>query len=171
MIDVTEIQVDKDLANDKITVTKHFNAKPDLVWSAWTKKDVLDQWWAPKPWRAETSKLELKEGGSWQYAMVGPEDERQHGKFQYTKVHALKSFEGTDSFTDEKGFINPEMPQANWKVDFRKAGAGTDVKVVITSKTEGALQRLLDMGFEEGFKMGLANLDEYLERAQEEVSS
>ena len=171
MIATTEAQVEKDLNNEKIIVTKHFNAKPEMVWNAWTKKDILDQWWAPKPWRAETSKLELKEGGTWQYAMVGPENERQHGKFQYTKLHAPKSFEGTDMFTDEKGFVNADMPQANWKVDFRSAGAGTDVKIAITSKTELAIQRMLDMGFEEGFKMGLNNLDEYLEKAQEEVSS
>jgi uncharacterized protein YndB with AHSA1/START domain len=171
MIETNEANVEKDLGNDKIVITKHFNAKPDAVWNAWTKKGILDQWWAPKPWRTETSKLELKEGGSWQYAMIGPEDERHYGKFQYTKLHVPKSFEGTDAFTDEKGFVDPELPQASWKVDFRSAGSGTDVKITISSKTDDALQRLLDMGFEEGFKMGLSNLDEYFERAKEEVSS
>jgi hypothetical protein len=36
----------------------------------------------------------------------------------------------------------------------------------MTPKTEGALEKLLDMGFEEGFKMGLGNLEEYLEGKQ-----
>lgn len=162
----TEAKVDKDLANKKITVTKHYNAKPEAVWQAWTKKEILDQWWAPKPWRAETKKLELSEGGSWQYAMVGPEDERHHGRFQYTAIHAPKSFEGTDAFTDDRGQVDPELPQANWKVEFRSSGAGTDVRITITPKTEGALEKFLEMGFEEGFKMGLGNLEEYFEENQ-----
>lgn len=164
MVATTEAKFDKDLANKKITVTKHFNARPEVLWQAWTKKDVLDQWWAPKPWRAETSKLELQEGGTWQYAMVGPENERHYAKVQYTKVQAPKTLEGIDAFTDEKGFVNAELPQTHWKVDFRSAGAGTDLKVVMTSKTENAIEKLLEMGFEEGFTLGLNNLDEYLEQ-------
>ena len=166
MLTTTEVKIDKDLANDKITVTKHYHAKHDEVWDAWTKRDILDLWWAPKPWRAETTKLEFKEGGSWQYAMVGPDNERHHGKFSYTKINAPKSYEGTDAFTDEKGFVNPDLPQAHWKCEFKTAGAGTDVKITITSKTEGALEKLLEMGFEEGFKMGLNNLEEYLDEKQ-----
>jgi uncharacterized protein YndB with AHSA1/START domain len=163
MLTTTEVNVDKDLENKKMTFAKHYNAKPDVVWQAWTKKEILDQWWAPKPWRAETSKFDFQNGGVWQYAMVGPDNERHHGKFTYTKISVQKSFEGTDAFTDEKGFINTDLPQANWKVEFRSAGAGTDVKITVTPKSEGALEKFLEMGFEEGFKMGLNNLEEYLD--------
>lgn len=163
MVSPSEPKVEKDLDNKQIVTTVHFNAKPDVVWQAWTKKDILDQWWAPKPWRAETKKLEFQEGGSWQYAMVGPGDERHNAKLSYTKINAPKSFEGNDSFTDEKGFVDESMPQTHWKCEFRSSGAGTDVKIVMTPKTEGALEKNLEMGFEEGFKQGLANLIAYLE--------
>ena len=166
MITTTEVKVDKDLANKRITISKHFNVKPEAVWQAWTKKEILDQWWAPKPWRAETKKLEFKEGGSWQYAMIGPKNERSDGKFTYTKIIAPKSFEGTDSFTDEKGFVNENLPQVNWRCEFRTSGAGTDVKVTLTAKAIPDLEKLLEMGFEEGFKMGLGNLEEYFEEKQ-----
>ncbi|MBL0745569.1 SRPBCC family protein [Chryseolinea lacunae] len=163
MISTTEVKIEKDLAHKQITVSTHFNAKPEAVWQAWTKKDILDKWWAPKPWHAETKKLEFQEGGSWQYAMVGPENQRQNGKFLYTKINAPKSFEATDLFTDEKGFTDDSLPQMHWKCEFRSSGAGTDVKILVTSKTDGALEKILDMGFEEGFKSALGNLEEYLE--------
>jgi len=162
----TDVKIDKDLEKRKITISKHFNAKPDVVWQAWTRKEILDQWWAPKPWRAETKKLELHEGGSWQYAMVGPEDERHHGKFQYTKINAMKSLEGIDSFTDEKGFVDTELPQATWKIEFRSAGAGTDVRITVSGKSQEVLEQLLASGFEEGFRMALGNLDERFENEQ-----
>lgn len=163
MIATAEAKVDKDLENKKITVTKHFNARPDAVWQAWTKQEILDQWWAPKPWRAETKKLEFKEGGTWLYSMVGPNNERHYSKVDYTKINAPKSFEGEDSFSDERGVVNAEMPQTQWKNAFTSAGSGTDVTVTITAKTADALEKMLEMGFEEGFKAGLGNLDEYLE--------
>lgn len=163
MITTTEVKVEKDLANKKITVTKHFNARPEVVWQAWTKKEILDQWWAPKPWRAETRKFEFKNGGTWQYDMVGPENERHHAKVEFSNIHAPKSYEGTDSFTDVKGNVNTELPLTHWKNEFRSSGGGTDVKVTITTKEASALEKLLEMGFEEGFKMGLGNLEEYFE--------
>jgi uncharacterized protein YndB with AHSA1/START domain len=164
MIAAAEAKVDKDLANKKITVTKSFNAPPQTVWEAWTTKEVLDQWWAPKPWRAETKSLEFKEGGFWVYDMVGPENERHHSKVEYTRIEASKSFEGTDAFTNEEGVVNMDMPQTKWKVDFKTSGTGTTLVTTLTAETEEALEKLLEMGFEKGFKMGLNNLDEYLDR-------
>jgi len=163
MVATNEVKIDKDVANKRITVVKHFDAKPEHVWEAWTKQDILDKWWAPKPWRAETKKLEFKESGAWHYAMLGPDNERQNAKATFTKINAPKSFEVNDSFTDEKGFVDETMPQTHWKCEFRSSGAGTDVKIIITPKTERALEKNLEMGFEEGFKMALGNLDEYLE--------
>lgn len=163
MISTTEAKVDKDLTNKKITVTKNFSAPPQTVWEAWTTKEVLDQWWAPKPWRAETKSMEFKEGGAWLYDMVGPENERHHAKVGYTKIDTSNFFEGTDSFTDENGIVNKAMPQTHWRVDFKKAGTGTTVITILTAQTKEALEKLLEMGFEEGFKRGLNNLEEYLE--------
>jgi uncharacterized protein YndB with AHSA1/START domain len=168
MIATTEAKIDKDLASKKITVTKHYDAKPDVVWQAWTKQDILEKWWAPKPWRAESKKLDLREGGSWQYAMVGPENQRQNGKFTFTKINVPKSYEGIDSFTDERGVVDENLPQAHWTCEFRSAGAGTDVRITIKPKTEGALEKLLEMGFEDGFRAALGNLDEYLEKNEGE---
>ena len=53
-----ETQVVKDLANKKMTITRYFDAEVELVWLAWTEHELLDQWWAPKPWRAETKTLQ-----------------------------------------------------------------------------------------------------------------
>lgn len=163
MIAIAEAKFDKDLANKKITVTRNFNAPTQTVWEAWTTKEILDQWWAPKPWRAETKTMDFKEGGSWFYAMVGPENERHYSRADYRKIEAGKSYEGLDAFTDEKGNINKDMPRTTWKVDFKKSGTGTAVTITITSETKEALEKMLEMGFEEGFRSGLGNLDEYLD--------
>ena len=161
----TEVKIDKNVSQKKITVTKHFNAKPQQVWDAWTKKEILDQWWAPKPWRAETNSFDFKEGGSWHYAMVGPKNEHHYAKFDFVKSNALNSFEGKDAFTDEKGEVNSEMPQTTWKNHFCASDNGTEVTSTLTFKSEADMKKLIDSGFEEGFKLGLGNLEDYLERS------
>lgn len=159
----SQATVTKDLANHKITVVKNFSAPTATVWEAWTTKEILDQWWAPKPWRAETESLEFKPGGLWRYAMVGPENERHNARVEYTQIESGKSFSGIDSFADEAGNIVKDLPSTTWKVEFQKSGTGTKVVTTLTTETKEAMDKLLEMGFEEGFQMGLNNLEEYLD--------
>jgi uncharacterized protein YndB with AHSA1/START domain len=158
----TEAVVKKDLANRRITITRQYDFAPQLVWDSWTKSEILDKWWAPTPWRAETRKFEFKPGGMWLYAMVGPNDEKHWARVDYTKIDAPRSFEGLDSFSDDQGVKNNELPQTNWRVEFNSVEGGTEVFVEVSAAKPGALEKMLEMGFEEGFKMGLDNLDEYL---------
>jgi uncharacterized protein YndB with AHSA1/START domain len=58
-----------------VNVKREFNASLANVWSAWTEAEILDQWWAPAPWKARTKSMEFKEGGRRLYAMVGPQGE------------------------------------------------------------------------------------------------
>ena len=67
-----KVLVNKDLANKKITVIREFDAPVEKVWKAWTQKELLDEWWAPKPWKTRTKTIDFREGGHWLYAMVGP---------------------------------------------------------------------------------------------------
>ena len=36
-----------------VSITAEFDAERDLVWDAYTKPELLDQWWAPKPGHRE----------------------------------------------------------------------------------------------------------------------
>jgi uncharacterized protein YndB with AHSA1/START domain len=159
----TEAQIEKDLANNKITVKRQFEAAPQKVWDAWTNSEILDQWWAPKPWKAETKKLDFKVGGTWLYAMVGPNSEKHWAQVEYTQIDSPRSFDGIDYFTDENGVKTSEMPEINWHVEFVEVESGTELVVNLTAAKQGALEKLIEMGFEQGFKSGLDNLEEYLE--------
>ena len=60
-----------------VSITKEFAFELSLVWDAYTKPELLDQWWAPKPWTSRTKVMDFKVGGRRFYAMVSPEgDER-----------------------------------------------------------------------------------------------
>ena len=56
-----------------VTITKEFAAELDLVWDAYTIPELLDQWWAPKPFLSRTKVMDFEVGGRRFYAMVTPE--------------------------------------------------------------------------------------------------
>ena len=82
--------VDRD--KKTITVKREFPAELPLVWDAYTKSNILDQWWAPKPWKAKTKKMEFREGGQWIYAMIGPEGQEHWSVVDYISIQPRKKF-------------------------------------------------------------------------------
>lgn len=143
-------------------VERTFEAPLETVWKAWTTPEILDQWWGPAPWHAETSQLELKVGGTWQYAMVGPEGERSYCRADYDLVQAPHRFAGQDSFCDEHGSILSDPPGMHWDVQFEAEGDTTNVIVTIQFATEEAMEKIVAMGFQQGFTIGMDQLDTLL---------
>lgn len=159
----------KDPSGKKIFVTREFAAPLELTWKAWTNKDILDKWWAPKPWKAETREMDFKEGGYWLYAMVGPGGEKHWAIAEYKKIVPLQLFIGYDSFCDENGNKMLQPPGMEWKVEFQKTETGTKVLVEITFASEKDLQTIVEMGFQEGFSMAHDNLDELFAKAEHNI--
>ncbi|MEI9944292.1 MAG: SRPBCC domain-containing protein [Chitinophagaceae bacterium] len=152
----------KDLANKKIKVTREFDAPAEKVWKAWTESELLDQWWAPKPWKANTQSMDFRKGGTWRYYMEGPDGSRHYCLVNYTSITPNKVFEGLDAFCDEKGKINTEFPSMQWKVEFIPVDSSTRVQVEITFASEEDLEKIVEMGFKEGFAAAHTNLDKIL---------
>ena len=50
----------------------------------------------------------------------------------------------------------------NWKNTFNTIKSGTKVQIEVTYATVADLEKIVEMGFEEGFSAGHSNLDEYL---------
>jgi uncharacterized protein YndB with AHSA1/START domain len=152
--------VDKE--NARVNVEREFAAPVDKVWAAWTQSELLDQWWAPRPWKARTKSQDFREGGSWLYAMVGPEGEEHWAKIDYKTIDPKKSFSAYDAFCDENGNINTEFARSLWTNTFSEAENTTTVSVSIQYDKYEDIEVIMQMGFKEGFTMALGNLDELL---------
>ncbi len=162
MIANNQTKVSKDVANRSIVVVREFDAPLEEVWKAWTEKELLDQWWAPKPWKAKTKSMDFREGGLWLYSMVGPEGEESWCRVDFKTIIEKVSYSGYDAFCDENGNITPDPPGMHWFCKFSSTGAGTKVDVEITFATEADMEKIFEMGFEEGFTAAHGNLDELL---------
>ncbi|HNH31346.1 MAG TPA: SRPBCC domain-containing protein, partial [bacterium] len=85
-----DFKVDK--STKTVFVEKEFDAELSLVWDAFTKKEILDQWWAPKPYASKTKYMNFKVGGRRFYAMVSPEGQENWHIQDYTSISPKTNF-------------------------------------------------------------------------------
>ncbi|HEV7779632.1 MAG TPA: SRPBCC domain-containing protein [Chitinophagaceae bacterium] len=152
------------VGDNKLLVEREFDSSVEQVWKAWTETDILDQWWAPLPFKAVTVKMDFNPGGQWLYYMEGPDGARHYCTVTYDTIEPNRSFSGDDGFCDENGNINKDFPVMKWNVGFAAAGSRTKVDVEITFNSEDDLNKIVEMGFKEGFRMAHENLDRILQK-------
>lgn len=152
--------VDKE--SNIITINREFAADRDIVWDAYTQSEYLEQWFAPKPWKAKTKTMDFREGGCWLYAMCGPNGEEHWARADYLKINPKDSYAVRDAFCDSEGNDNPDLPKANWLVMFSDVSDNTLVNMVIKYESLNDLETIIKMGFKEGMTMTLDGLDELL---------
>ncbi|GAB2775655.1 SRPBCC family protein [Salinimicrobium soli] len=156
----TEFRIDE--ANHKIIVKRKFSAAVPAVWAAWTKAELLEKWWAPKPWTARTKEMHFREGGHWTYGMLSPDGEEHWGRVDYKKINKEESFLARDSFLKEDGSVNQELPASDWIVEFQPKEYSTLLRVENTFDSKDHLNAILKMGAQEGFTAALNQLDDLL---------
>lgn len=148
--------------NKTIRIIREFDASLALVWQAWTSPELLDQWWGPKPWRAETKTMDFREGGYWLYAMVSPEGKKHWSRTNFLAIVKEESFASKGGFSDENGIINPALPQNLWENKFIPNDDKVKVDMLLTYDTLADLEKEIEMGFKEGMTTDFQQLDELL---------
>lgn len=149
-----------DKATKMVSITREFAAELPLVWDAFTKKELLDQWQAPKPWSARTKYMDFKLGGKRFYAMVSPEGMERWALQEYTSISPKTNFRLYNAFADANQ--NPELPGSDWDHTFSEEDGVTKVTIIIVNESLERLEKMIEMGFETGFKMSIDNLEKLL---------
>ena len=148
-----------DKAAKTVLIKREFDAELSLVWDAFTKAELIDQWIAPKPYTAKTKYQDFKVGGKRFYAMISPEGQERWAIQEYTSITPKTNFKMYNAFADENE--NPELPGSEWDHTFSEENETTTVSISIYNESLERLERILD-GFTQGMKMSLSNLENLL---------
>ena len=143
-----------------VFVNREFAAGLSLVWDAFTKQEILDQWWAPKPWASRTKFMNFEVGGRRFYAMVSPEGQERWSIQKFTSISPKTNFKMSNAFADKDE--NPELPGSDWDFNFSEQNGTTKVSIIIKNESLARMEKMIEMGFREGFTMCLQQLNELL---------
>ena len=149
-----------DKAKQTVSITREFDADLSLVWDAFTKAEILDQWVAPKPWTSRTKVMDFRTGGRRFYAMVSPEGQERWAIQKYISVSPKTHFKLFNAFADADE--NPELPGSDWDYTFTEQDGKTTVHILIYNESLARMERMIEMGFKEGFTMSMNNLEDLL---------
>lgn len=156
---------EKNVDEKVLTIRRVISAPVGRVWESLTTSEMLQKWWGPKPYNAVTKSFEFKEGGKWIYCMKGPTgNDDSWAFFDYEMIdEAGKRYTGTDGFCDEEG--NPDRTHfapMHWDVSLHEVEGGTEFLTVITFDRIEDMQKVLEMGMQEGYTTGQDQLEELL---------
>jgi uncharacterized protein YndB with AHSA1/START domain len=146
-----------DKAAKTLFITREFNAELPLVWDAFTKQEILDQWSAPAPLRAKTKYMNFEVGGRRFYAMIMPDGEERWSLQKYSSITPKTNFKLYNTFADKDE--NPELPGSEWDHNFSEQNGITKVYITIFNESLERMEKLSD-GFRIGFTIMLKNLDD-----------
>ena len=153
----------------ELTIERRIAAPRAAVWRAWADARKLEEWFCPKPWRAEVARFDLRPGGAFATIMHGPEGERHD--------------EGAGCFVEivpQERIVFTSALGPGWRPRFG-TGEGCDMPMtaIITMKDDGDgtlyaarvlhanaedARRHAEMGFEPGWGAAIAQLEEVAQR-------
>jgi uncharacterized protein YndB with AHSA1/START domain len=142
------------------TITREFAADQSLVWDAFSKPELLDQWVAPKPFTSKTKYMNFEVGGKRFYAMVSPDGQEMWSIQKYTSITPKTNFKMFNAFADVDE--NPQLPGSDWDYNFSEQNGITTVIIIIYNESLERMEKMMEMGFVEGFKMSIDNLENLL---------
>ncbi len=146
-----------DKSTKTVFITREFEADQSLVWDAFTKKEILDQWWAPKPFESRTIVMDFKVGGRRFYAMVSAEGQELNYSIQtYTAISPKTNFKFESVFADKDE--NPFPTGSSWDLTFSIENGITKVNISIYNESLERMEKMIEMGFKEGFTATLNEL-------------
>ena len=153
-----------DKSKKTVYITREFDAEQALVWDAFTKAELLDQWLPPKPLTAKTKYQDFKVGGKRFYAMIMPDGQERWALQTYTSITPITNFKMYNAFADKDE--NPDPSGSEWDHTFSEENGKTTVRITIYNESLERMERILE-GFTQGMKMSLSNLEELLATLQQ----
>jgi len=160
MINNSSFDFTVDKTTKTVFVNREFAACLSLVWDAFTKPEILDQWWAPKPWISKTKVMNFKVGGRRFFAMVSPEGQERWLIQKYISINPKTNFKTLNAFADKDE--NPELPGSDWDYTFSEYNGKTKVCITIYNESADRMMKMIETGFKEGLTLAMNNLENVL---------
>ena len=153
----TQIDPQRDLVLERVVPTSR-----EDIWAAWTKPELIVQWFAPKPWTTNSAEIDLRPGGASKFTMASPDGQ----EFPNTGC-VLESIENERLvFTSalEPGYRPSPTPFFTGVIELEEVQGGTLYRAIAMHKDSEDQQKHEQMGFHTGWGQCLDQLVELMSK-------
>jgi uncharacterized protein YndB with AHSA1/START domain len=159
---MTVITSTKDVASLRLSVVAEFDATPRQVWEVWRDPRKLERWWGPPAYPATFTRHEFVVGGESRYFMTGPTGDTPHGWWRIDGIDEPRRLEFSNGLAGEDGEPMPGVAAMPSFVTFEGVGRGTRMVVVSTYVDVAQMEKMLEMGMQEGMEQAVGQIDTLL---------
>jgi uncharacterized protein YndB with AHSA1/START domain len=144
----------------EFTITRTFDAPPELVYRAFTEQELYRQWLGPRRLIMTIKQMDVRPGGSWRY--IHSDDQGNEYGFHgvYHTVEANRRLVDTFEFEGYPGHVSLE------EALFEASGDGTKLTVHAVYQSVADRDGMMQSGMESGMNEGFDRLDELLKELQ-----
>jgi uncharacterized protein YndB with AHSA1/START domain len=132
-----------------LSLTRIINASPNLVYRAWTEPQLLQQWFAPRPWTTSRVENDLRVGGSSVLVMRSPDGQEFSNRGLYLEIVPNQRIVFTDAYTS--AWELSENPFMTGILTFEDVAEGTRYTALVRHWTTAAREAHEKMGFHQGW--------------------
>lgn len=142
-----------------LVLSRTFDAPVSALWEAFTKPEMVKQWWGPKGFTCTVANMNVKEGESSLVCMQAPKEwggMDMYNTWTYTKIEPGKKLEYTLKFTDKDGKAgSPPQPgvpvEVPHTVEFKEEGDKTTVTITEKGYENDQVVEMSRQGMEQCF--------------------
>lgn len=159
---MTVITTNKDVENLTLTIVAELDAGRERVWELWEDPRKLERWWGPPSFPATFTRHELVVGGQSRYHMTGPGGETPSGWWRIDAIEKPSRIEFANGLAGDDGEPVPGVEPIPSHVTFEATDTGTRMTVVASFVDVEQMERMLEMGMQEGMGQAIGQIDALL---------
>jgi uncharacterized protein YndB with AHSA1/START domain len=137
------------MAEQKLAVTRVFDAPRDQVWQAWTDPEVISKWWGPEGFDVPVSTIVVEPTTGGKFSLNMHSD--AHGIDVPMDAHFLEVVQGERLVYTEPEPCLPEIKTVVGIVTFTDVDGKTEVGFDVTMQTSDEIRELSESGWAESF--------------------
>ena len=135
--------------DERILITREFDAPKDLVYRAWTEPELVERWWGGEHGEVTSAEIDLRVGGAWRCVMVLDDGSEAAFRGEYREVVPNERIVSTEVYEGVPG------AQALNTVTFEDREGRTTLTVLVEHASKEARDAHLASGMETGMQEGM----------------
>jgi len=156
---MTVVSSEKDAEKLTLTIVAEFAADPERVWDVWEDARKLERWWGPPTFPATFTRHEFEVGGESRYHMTGPAGETPRGWWRIEEIEKPRRIGFANGLAGEDGEPTPGVEPAREAVTIEPTEDGSRMTVVTNFVDAAQMEKMLEMGMQEGMSLAIGQID------------
>jgi uncharacterized protein YndB with AHSA1/START domain len=142
--------------SNELRLIRIYDAPVDSVWSAWADTEQAAKWWGPRGFTISTHSKDLRQGGTWNYTMHGPDGT------DYPNVTLYHEVETGKRMVYDHGGNEDQPPLFKVTVEFKDLGDKTEMDMTMAFPSDEIAKQMKQFIHEVGGHTTWDRLAEFL---------